>query len=144
MTPTDPKIQPQSKDASCTVTILHLIIEKIKYSRRNNATSITTLINKQPRLSYYRPPPVRHIFRTSCFRSDFLKLSCMEKPLSNLPYSEELLPMGMKTQSQEEFGNARILLQYCNLLGGKPRDTSTVVLKFWAYFKIFIHLLQHF
>jgi len=68
----------------------------------------------------------------------------MEKPLSNLPYSEELLPMGMKTQSQEEFGNARILLQYCNLLGGKPRDTSTVVLKFWAYFKIFIHLLQHF
>lgn len=36
--------------------------------------------------------------------------------------------MGTKTQSQEERGNARILLQYYKLLGGKPRDTSTGVL----------------
>ena len=62
MIPTDPKIQPQSNDASCTVTALHLTTENIKYSRSNNATSITILINKQPRLSRYRPPAVRHIF----------------------------------------------------------------------------------
>jgi hypothetical protein len=52
--------------------------------------------------------------------------------------------MGTKTQSQEECGNARRFVQYCKLLGEKIRDTSTGVLKFWAYFKIFIHLLQNF
>jgi hypothetical protein len=121
--------------ASRTKTILHLIIESVKYSRSNNATSITILINKQPRLSYYRPPSVRHIFRTSCFRSVFLKLSCMEKPLSNLPYSEEL-PMGIGTQCQEKCGKAQRLLQYCQLLG-------QLVLVMWPVWKTENHSYEY-
>jgi hypothetical protein len=69
----------------------------------------------------------------------------MEKPLSNLPYSEEPPPKETKTQNQEECGDARRLLQYFKLFGGGDiRDTLTGVLKFWEYFKIFIYLLQNF